>query len=223
MKIAIWYHCRLAGGSSPPINPDVSMPIMAEQMKLAQDSGLVDAASEIHIVSNGGHGPALYAAMLAPPKAIVHDNGAKAESLLPTVNRIREWLPSHKGWLVCFSHTKGVTHPHDDLTIAWRRCMDTVAFGAWRQCVHDLQAGFESVGAHWLTRERFGTMVSTPFWGGMVFWATADFLLTLPAVPQVPTCRADWFISEGWIGSGPRPPKVKDYRPHWPSLAACHS
>lgn len=220
MKLALWYHCRLEGGT-PCINPDFAMPLMADQMKELKDSGL-DCADEIHIVSNGGHSNLLYAAMLAPEKSIMHDNGPRAESHLPTVNLLRQWLPDHPDWAVLYFHSKGVTHPGDATYHAWRKCMDRCVLTEWRRCVHDLQH-FESVGPHWLTPEQHPGMVKTPFWGGMFFWATARFLLTLPSIPQAPQCREDWFLSEGWIGMGPRRPRVRDYRPHWPSLAACNA
>lgn len=218
--LAVFYHVRLEGGT-PPIDPDAAMPIMAEQMRAAADSGLLEVCQEFHVASNGGPVNMIYAAMLAPSKAILHDNGAQAESHLPTVNLLRAWLPSHADWYVCYFHIKGVTHPGDALNTNWRRCMDRAVISNWRKCVADLDDGYDSAGAHWLTPEKYGSIVKTPFWGGMFFWAKASFLLTLPALKQVPTCREDWFLSEGWIGMGPRRPRVHDYCPHWPSLAAC--
>lgn len=220
-KLAVFYHCRVGGGQNPPLNEDYACSVMGEQMRTFEESGLANAAEHIGIYSNGGLGCSLVAAQLAPPKALVIDNGAKAESILPTVCRLRDWLPDHRDWLVCFWHTKGVTHANDALNQTWRRCMERHVISNWDRCVKDLERGFDSVGAHWLTRERFGPQVVTPFWGGMFFWATARFLLTLPGIPEKPSCRDDWFKAEGWIGMGQQRPKVIDYAPHWPALKEC--
>lgn len=222
MKLAIFYHTRLDGGQNPPLNPDVAMPMMAEQMAALRESGLEEASREIHIVSNGGAGNLLLAAALAPDKSILHDNGPAAESHLPTVNYLRAWLPTHPDWYVCYFHLKGVTHPGERLYHHWRKCMESAVIWKWRTCVSNLEAGLDSVGAHWLTPERYPGTVKSPFWGGMFFWARAEFLLTLPALPEAPRSREDWFLSEGWIGSGPQRPRVFDFSPHWPSLVACH-
>lgn len=220
MRLAVWYHTRMEGGN-PAIALEDACALMGQQMTALKRSGLEDAASEILIASNGPASNALYAAMLAPRKARIVDNGPRAESHLPTVNRIREWLPGHQDWAVCYFHMKGITHAQDALCNAWRRCMENVVLWHWQQCVLDMEAGFDSVGAHWLTPERWPGMVKTPFWGGMFFWAKASFLMTLPPVPEKPTCREDWFKSEGWIGDGPKRPKIMDYAPHWPSMKDC--
>lgn len=216
--ISVWYHTRIEGGG---IDPDFSMSLMQQQMSYLKGSGLEKAADEINICVNGGRYNALLAGALAPNKSVVHDNGEDSESHLPTVCRLREWVLSHPDWYVCYFHAKGVTHPDDDFNQHWRRCMENVVIDNWRLCVADLEAGYDSVGAHWLTPQQFGSMVTHPFWGGMFFWATSNFLATLPPIPCKPTCRDDWFLSERWIGTGPRTPRVKDYKPHWPGLSVC--
>ena len=221
MKLAVWYHTRMEGGT-PPIDPEYSLAVMAEQMAMLKESGLEAAADEILISVNGGAVNAMYAATMAPDKARIIDNGPQAESHLPAVCRIREWLPGHAGWYVCYNHPKGVTHPGNRAYELWRQCQDQIVYAGWRQCVKNLDDGFDSAGAHWLTPEKYGPLLSTPIWGGMAFWAKADFLATLPALPEAPTCREDWFKSEHWIGSGPRRPRVMDYAPHWPCAPECH-
>lgn len=225
MKLAVWYHVTLSGPVQEPggqmIDEDHAVNVMAEQMRDLKESGLAKV-SQIHIASNGGPGNALLAAALAPNHARLIDNGPDAVSLLPTVCRLREWLPGHEDWAVCFFHAKGTTHPATDkLNRVWRECMERTVIGNWKRCVNDLKLGFDSVGAHWLTREKYGPQVATPFWGGMFFWATVKYLSTLPPIPERPTCRNDWFLSEGWIGMGSKPPRVLDYRQHWPNLRDC--
>lgn len=219
--IAVFYHVCLSYAGDPPVPLDFGMGIMAEQMHTLKECGLEDAASEIVVLSNGGPSNLLLAAALAPGKARLVDNGADAVSINPSVEVLRQWLPAHREWNVCFFHNKGATHPEDAFNQVWRRCMEAAVLWPWRSCVADLDRGFDSVGAHWLTTERYGAQVITPFWGGMFYWATSNFLATLPPVIPKPTCREQWFQAEGWIGNGPRRPKVYDYRPHWPGMGPC--
>lgn len=207
-------------GGEPAIDPSFSIPLMLQQMETAKAAGLTDAAQEFVVCVNGDVENQLAARMAAPPKSRFIDHGAKARSLLRTVNRLREWSIAHPDWLVCFWHIKGVTHPGDEFYATWRRCMEKCVIRNWKQCVKDIESGLDTVGAHWLTKEQFGNCVTFPFWGGQFFWATASFLAELPALPMEPTCRQDWFLSENWIGMG-RTPRLKDYAPHWPNPGPC--
>lgn len=217
--LVVFYHTRLFGGE-PKIDPDYSITLMSEQMALLKASGLLQAAQEVVICINGDTQNRLAARSLAPAKARFIDNGADALGLLRTVNALRQWCVEHPGWYVCFWHIKGVTHPWDLLNARWRQCMERCVIRNWHRCVADLNAGWESVGAHWLTPEQYRGIVKLPFWGGQFFWATSDFLATLPALPSNPTRREEWFLSENWIGMGRRP-KVRDYAPHWPGIESC--
>lgn len=221
MKIAVWYHCRLFGGE-PPIDPDYSITLMAEQMKTLRTAGLEQAATEILICVNGDTQNRIVARQLAPAKSTFIDHGRDALGLLRTVNCLRSWCQCHPDWIVCFWHIKGVTHPWDTLNTLWRQCMEKWVIINWRKCVADVGSNFETVGAHWLTPEQYHGIVKVPFWGGQFFWARASFLAELPALPDNPTRREEWFLSENWIGMGRRP-RVRDYAPHWPGLQTCHS
>lgn len=211
--LAVWYHTRIEGNG---LNPDFAASLMAEQMQRLRDSGLADAA-EIFVAVNGDP---WIASALAPAKSTLVDNGPEAESHLPTVVKLGIWVKQHPEHYVCYFHAKGVTHPGDAFNRQWRHCMERVVLDGWQRCVKDLE-NLDSAGAHWLTPEKYGSMVTHPFWGGMFFWARASYLSILPPVPDKPTCRDDWFLSERWIGTGPRRPKVRDYAPHWPSAKDC--
>ena len=216
-RIAVFYHCRLIGDG---LDADYSITMMAEQMATLKASGLEQAANDLVMLVNGDSENQLTARMLAPGKARFIDNGAGAQGLLRSVNRLREWCRTHPDWLVCFWHNKGVTHPWDLLNTRWRQCMEKAVIKNWRRCVMDLESGLDSVGAHWLTPEQFRGIVRLPFWGGQFFWANSSFLATLPQLPNNPVTRDDWFLSENWIGMGRRP-RVKDYCPHWPGISEC--
>lgn len=218
-KIAIWYHTRLFGGE-PTINPDWSIPLMLEQMETLKTTGLLNNCQSFIVSVNGNSENQVAARSLCDRRAKFIDNGADSKSLLRTMNEVRAWAKLNPDWFLCFFHIKGVTHPHDAFYTAWRKCMERSVIINWIRCVQDLSSGYETVGAHWLTREKYGNCVTFPFWGGQFFWARASFLSELPQLPDQPSCRQDWFLSENWIGMG-RTPKVKDYAPHWPNPKPC--
>lgn len=221
MKIAIWYHCRLSGGcsqSGATVDPVFGRKLYLEQMQNLHDSGLRDAADKIFIGMNGVSTKGIY----SHGKTEILQHGAKAESLLPTMRALQQWLPGHEDYAVCFFHSKGATQPHNPLYHAWRMCMEKTVVRDWRKCVAHLEVGYDTVGCHWISREKYGAIVNpehggTPFWGGVYWWATAKFLLKLPPLIAEIEKKEDWFWPEHFIGSGPNP-KVKDYHDAWPGM-----
>lgn len=217
--IAVFYHTRLFGGE-PTTPSDWAAQVMADQMQNLKDSGLLDACQEFIVCSNGNDEEAKATRLLCPEKAVVVSHGEKAKSHLPTIDFIRRWLPGHKDWYICYFHIKGSTHPGDVFYQNWRKCMQRHVITNWKTCVADLDGGFESVGAHWLTPAQYGGIVPSPFWGGSFWWAKESLLSGLPELPVHPESREQWFWAERWIGSN-RGPYVKDYAPHWPNPNDC--
>lgn len=211
--LAVFYH-GLFSSSSRPIDTGFACRMMQEQMRALKQSGLLDSISEFQIGINGSHDDAEIARLFAHPSAKITAHGARTTTEIPTLNLIRQWLPGHDDWYVLYHHMKGVTHPGHPAYDNWRRRMEKVVVWDWRECISQLDRGIESCGAHWLTPEQFPTLVSSPFWGGTFWWATARFLLTLPPLP--PATWANRFEAESWIGRGPRRPSVRDYYPGWP-------
>jgi hypothetical protein len=212
-SIAIFYHAILDGGAVP-INTDAALGIMFEQMAALKASGLSEAATEIIVGLNGSDAAALMVRAMVPEKARVvrHPDGNHSE--IPTLTLLRYWLPGHEDWTVFYHHIKGVTHPGVPLYERWRRRMEQACVWGWRECVADLKRGTEAVGCHWLTPEQYPALVKTPMFGGTFWWATAQYLMTLPPLPE-PTW-ANRYEAESWIGRGPRRPVVRDYHPGWP-------
>lgn len=213
--IAIWFHARLSG---PPVIPEHARAIMAEQFAYMGYCGLLEAANEI-IVGCADCDRA-EAEKIAPKKTIFVrlEEGSKSE--LPTLTHLRAWLPGNPHAYVLYQHIKCATRT-DPLCQVWRRCMYHNLILQWHECVHRLNLGCDSVGAHWLTPEQHPGLVKSPFWGGNFWWAKASFLMTLPAIPNTATCREDFFIAESWIGTGPRRPRVFDFHHEWPNHPGC--
>lgn len=217
MKKAIWYHIKPSGSG---INAQFATTLFAEQMALWQQSGLAAAAALNVVGVNGTEHEADRLRPYLPVNCQLFVHGNEARSELPTLHRMQAWLPPGEEWAVCYWHAKGVTHANDALCRAWRQCMERATIVRWRRCERDLQQGYDSVGAHWLTREEYGSCVNTFFWGGNFWWAKSSFLANLPRLLANSTCRDHDYQAETWIGTGARP-RIRDYAPHWPNLDKC--
>jgi hypothetical protein len=230
-RIAIWYHCRLLGGD-PFIDPNHSAPIMQDQMAALRESGLLSASKCMFVGVNGDKSNDTLATSLAPTDANIIWHGPDARSELTTLCVLHNWATRinqtepKDDWLVFYHHIKGATRV-EPFWRTWRKCMEGACVWDWKRCVHDLMNGAESVGAHWIIPEVWGPSqmkgTTTPYWGGNFWWARASFLATLPT-PQTNAragVREDFYLAEKWIGTGPRRPRVIDYRKHWPNPTMC--
>jgi hypothetical protein len=229
MRLAVFYHCRLSGGcnvdTGASIDPVFGMRLFQDQIKTVVDSGLYSASNEFVIGVNGNADcwTSINATVPSSDGQLVLYHGEKSQSLLPTMRFLQEWLPGHEDWAVCFFHSKGATHPNDPFNTAWRNCMMKHVITNWRACVADLEAGCDAAGCHWLhnspndpNADRWG---GNSFFGGVFWWATARYLLTLPPLPEKITDRHSWFLPELWLGNGR--PRIKDYHAQFPNLAGC--
>ena len=216
MKIAVWYHCKLSGEGIP--SEDFAISILHEQMGALKDSDLMDEANEIHIGINGGDSDALTVCGFLPERSNrihLHVHGPHARTEIPTMNCIIGWLADHPDWAVLYHHSKGVTRLEqglgncDDAKANHRRTMEKTVVWNWRQCVKDLERGFDAVGTNWVDPivrpfAHFRCFIGT-FW-----WARADYLMTLNRLPTNPDYGMR-LIAEQWIGQSSRRPRVLDY------------
>lgn len=209
MKIAVWYHCKLSGDGIPDTN--LSLNILCEQMTALKQSGLAEAADELHLCLNGPESDLLLVAALCPNKSKIVAHGPGKKSELPTLSLMRKWLPDHPGWLVCYHHSKGVTMREwgkidIEFKALHRRTMERFVIWNWKQCVADLERGYEAVGCN-LVHPIKRNHLPGRFFAGNFWWATANYLITLPSIPD--NCRdfnnvGERCIAEGWVGSSPR-------------------
>lgn len=217
MKIAFFYHCRMAGGrnvdTGASINPLFAQQVFNRQTKMIVESGLYAAIQELHVGMSGNPiGPNL---SFGKCHAWIH--GAESKSLLPTLCKLQAWLPGDERWLIGFAHMKGVTHPNNPMIQRWADCLNFHTITNWKRNVADLESGrYDACGCHWTRNspddpnaDRWG---SNPYFAGGFWWATADYLLTLPKFPtDKPRDRHDWYLPELWLGNGN--PRVRDYHP----------
>ena len=108
--------------------------------------------------------------------------------------------------------------------------MERTVIHSWRQCVADLEGGYDVVGCHYM--EPPETPPGQRIMAGNFWWSRATFLLTLPSIMKRDRIRLSGLDSaesryeaEVILGNGPRLPRVKDYHPGWnPSkIATCQT
>jgi len=100
----------------------------------------------------------------------------------------------------------GVSHkPNHDLYPDWRWLMSYFNHFRWRDCVKALDEGYDTVGIEWQTDP-------VSHWSGNFWWATAEYITTLPDVKDMKTFDAGNGIghkthprhgAEFWIGRNP--------------------
>lgn len=218
--IAIFYHCCIELGDPPTVR-EAAVNIIREQMSALKSSGLLDAASAFIVGINGGDTSRELASLLIPSKARIVMHGLQCKNECRTIRLMEEWLLCHDDWYVLSFHTKGASHPiGDPMRTAWRLCMQKTVVNNWRQCVADLDSGFEAVGSHWMTPP--ATPPGQFIFAGSFWWAKASFLQTLPSIMDRARIKESGLDSiesryeaEVILGNGPRPPLVKDYHTNW--------
>lgn len=226
--IALIYHTvfHKVDGSPWPRSVAYNM----KYMKDVRDSGLMAAQSHFLAGINGGQETEVYA-KLHLPEATHLFHGLDCISANPTFEAGRNFCVDHPGWNVLVFHSKGLAHHSDDPHNAaytefenrWIKCMVNACIHNWRTCVEDLKE-HDSVGCHWMAN--VGVPPVDHIWGGNFWWATSDFIATLPSFYQCPLVKQYGIRSlegnstgEQWIGLGPKLPRFKDY--HWGGIGSC--
>jgi len=212
MRIAVWYHCLIHNHRMP--HTDHALCLISHQMQALRDSGLAAEAKELHIGVNGDNAQALLVSCFAHSNALMRVNGEYAESELATLRGLQEWL--QPGWLVLYHHIKGVQYPDNPTWDRWRNCMEKWCVWGWRECVAKLHwEGRDTVGCHWMTDAKYKMIPSGQrYWGGNFFWATSDYLLTLPPLPE--DSYEHRYEAETWIGKSKHAPIIHDFAQHFP-------
>lgn len=216
--IAIFYHTLFTLGGPELVLP-AALHIIPEQMGWLANSGLMRACSHAVAGINGANESVGYANFIMPTKFNKHFHGLQCKNELRTIQLMELWLKEHPGWNVLYFHSKGVTHPiGHDMSTRWRNCMMRHLVGNWQNCVEKLDAGYDSVGCHWMMPPQ--TPPGQNIWGGNFFWATSDFMMRLPAIEKAQRISLSGIDSvdsryeaEVWLGNGPTMPKIWDCHP----------
>lgn len=219
-KIAIFYHGLFFLGEPPSFLPAAAS-IVASQMSLIRVSGLLQAATEIHVGINGGEESKPFVSRLIWPKASVTYHGLQSHSENLTLAMLQEWVKTHPGWNVLYLHSKGATAqpgtPKALNSSLWRETMMADLVVKWRNCVAALNAGYDIICSHWRWNAADGTQ-HIP--AGNFLWITSDFAAKLPSIYLRDRIKQDGigalssrYEAEVLWGNGPRP-NVLQFRPH---------
>lgn len=141
------------------------------------------------------------------------DEGYEQVTLLPLAKAVKKM-----GGNVLYAHTKGASD-QSELNVLWRRSMLDLVVRDRRFCESEIyKRGYDAVGTNFLTPEEYQGIVTSPFFGGNFWVATARYLRTLPTPPTRTRDNHGRFDAESWIGSGARRPFVLDRLPGFPSV-----
>jgi hypothetical protein len=220
MKPLFYFHARISAGrnvdTGVSIDPVYGREHFRRQMDAAVKSGLIENCEEFTIGLNGSPSDLGFVESIVPAKVrtILHPEGS--ESLLPTMQLLQRELKDHPDAVIGFAHTKSITRPGNRLYQNWLGCLQRHVVENWRECVRKLEENVDTASCHWTLNsptdpnaDRWG---ANPYWAGCFWWATAEYLMTLPALPEKIVDRHTWFQGgELWIGCGN--PRIFDFHP----------
>lgn len=201
--IVVAYHCCTT------LNRDWAFDLIQEQILSLAACGLAYEVSSILVGVNGPTEDAMLVKQMLPhPNAVVVQNVPESWSAgeVPTLQMMAEWIQGYSSCYVLYFHTKGLSFPphipvHDHYR-DWRLRMENVVLTRWRECVAHLDAGAESVGQWW------NVAPNGSYWAGNFFWATSEFIGTLPPINTYGHHSGGRYEAEVWIGRGPRLPNI---------------
>lgn len=176
MKIKVYSHCIDLPGNHE---------IMCEQTNLLFTSGLI-YNSEVFFYCNYNFDNYRYLAEMYKRFPNVHfiDGESMPEEFeLSTLAAIKKDCDeTDEQFAVLYIHHKGITHvnrPDYQNVRDWRHYMQYFNIERWRDCVEKLEQGFDSVGVEWS-----GTTFKFPHWRGNIWWATSNYIRTLPVIKR---------------------------------------
>ena len=206
MKIKVFVHLNDMPGA---------FELMSEQMTLASESGLLDAAAEVVLCTNGN--PASFDAAKEilnstdfPNIRFVHTSDRVDLWEFPTLDLMKqECDATDEEFYICYFHLKGLSRPGDQRVRDWRNYMQYWCIERWEDNVAKLDEGMDTVGANY---------VEAPWahYSGNFWWARASYIRKLePLVhpESLPMGQPSKYIDatldggnfryehEAWIGS----------------------
>lgn len=198
--IAVFYHACLH------LHREYALNLALEQAKTVKDCGLYQAADQFIVGLNGDEADADVIQYLFPKASIVrHAQTDWIAGEVPTLNYLHDWLYGFPNHFVCYFHMKGLSSPPTDPRHhhwkTWRRTMEYAVLWKWTECVKLLRNGYDSVGTMWYKAP------NGSYWAGNFWWATAQFLKTLPEIKPRGHLGGGRYEAEIWIGKGPKLPR----------------
>ena len=167
MKIKVFVHLNDLPGA---------FDLMSEQLTLASETGLLDAAEEVILCTNGNvNNFASAKEVMAEFENVkfvhVSDNTGLWE--FPTLDYMKHVVDtSTEEFYICYFHLKGLSRLGDQRVQDWRHYMEYWCIDRWEDNVAKLNEGMDTVGANYV--EGPWAHYSGNFW-----WARASYVRKL--------------------------------------------
>jgi hypothetical protein len=188
MKIKVFMHINDLPGSSE---------LLSEQLTLASESGLLDAADEWILCCNGQEQN--FVATIDALKEftnikLVHTSDTVHMWEYPSLNLLKQYcdLSDEEDFYVCYYHLKGLSRLGDQRVTDWRRYMEYWLVEKWEQNVALLDEGYDVVGTNFIEAPWLHT--SGNFW-----WSHANYIRTLD--PLVHPDNLPWGTQSKYINA----------------------
>jgi ADP-heptose:LPS heptosyltransferase len=217
-KIKVFYHvAELPGWNN----------MMTDQLTTLYESGLLEAADQVHICVNGDM------KNFDPAKSVTkqfkniqwHQVNKDAKlNEYPTLDFLKKHCDdSNEEFYICYMHMKGLSRPTDSNTRDWRKYLEFWGIERWKTNVSALDEDVDAVGTNWFDKHEVvldprGNKVTVfPHFSANFWWARASYIRSLkPLVhpdnivigefgelQQQPYSEANMrYDNEAWIGSG---------------------
>jgi hypothetical protein len=206
MKIKVYAHLNDLPGA---------FELMSEQLTLASEVGLLDAAAEVVLCTNGNPDSFKAAHEIMNPAdfpnvQFVHTSDRTNLWEFPTLDQLKKDVDStDEEFYVCYFHLKGLSRLGDQRVQDWRHYMEYWCIDQWEENVAKLDEGMDTAGANYV--EGPWAHYSGNFW-----WARASYIRKLE--PLVHPDNLPWgtpskyinavldngnfrYEHEAWIGS----------------------
>lgn len=166
--------------------------VVTEQTTRMVESGLLGVTDQVFIGVVGGQ---IDRAILPPAladKSIIACSPNLKDYEFQTLRMLQDHATKCdcKAWYV---HTKGVSRPHDQSAVNWRRLMEYFIVDRFNVCVGELDS-CDACGVNIVTEYR-----PVRFFAGNFWWSNSGHLSRLPRVDDL--FLSDRFQAEHWIGS----------------------
>ena len=173
MKIKVFVHLNDLPGA---------FEVMSEQMTLASESGLLDAAEEVVLCTNGNPDSFTAAKEILnkeefPNVTFVHTSDRTDLWEWPTLDLLKQECDSLAGeeFYVCYFHLKGMSRPSDTTARDWRHYLNYWTIERWQDNVAKLDEGMDTVGVNFSDAE-------WPHYSGNFWWARASYIRKLESL-----------------------------------------
>jgi hypothetical protein len=206
MKIKVFVHLNDLPGATD---------VMSEQLTLASESGLLDAADEVILCTNGDESKFAGAKEVMAEfenVTFVHTGNNSKLWEFPTLDLIKQECNAvaEEEFYICYFHLKGLSRPNDTKAVDWRTYLNYWTIERWEDNVAKLDEGMDTVGVDFIE-------APWPHYSGNFWWARASYIRKLDPLTH-PNSLA-WgkqstlidatldqgnfrFEHEAWIGSG---------------------